>query len=318
MTPRGPGPAGKRRRAQLPPRPAAVGERSSRGASRQQLRVHQTQASRRVKRENADVKHRRLSTPERISGYTDAVFAVVITITVLELHPPTSSRLGALFSLWPTAVSYVVSYVFVAIIWINHHFVMGYVKQTTLRVIWLNFLHLFFVSLLPFATAWIADTELARVPVVIYCTLFLITDGAYNLFEREVLRDSSDFSRAEYRVSRQRSLTALALFIAAALLALIQPFAGMGCIALALLLHLRPDAARASRSPIGRAASRVRLHVQDDFGARPGAANEHLPVGGGIERVRRVGDVTGQERRHARVADSGPAGPAGGDIAGLG
>lgn len=209
------------------------------------------QAARRAKREKAEVE-KRLSTPERISGYTDAVFAVVITITVLELHPPASDRIGALLSLWPTAVSYLVSYVFVAIIWINHHFLMGYVKQTTLRVIWLNFTHLFFVSLLPFATVWIAATELARAPVVMYTTLFVVTDGAYNVFEREVLRSSSDFSAAEFRASRRRSLTALALFVVATLLALIQPTAGMGFTALALLLHLRPDVARNVRLTLHR------------------------------------------------------------------
>ena len=183
------------------PRNAATSRRQKFGVSRERIRILDAQAARRAKREKAEVKEKRLSTPERISGYTDAVFAVVITITVLELHPPSSARIGALLSLWPTAVSYLVSYVFVAIVWINHHFLMGYVKQTTLRVIWLNFTHLFFVSLLPFATAWIAATELARAPVVVYTGFFVVTDGAYNLFEREVLRNSSDFSSTELRAT---------------------------------------------------------------------------------------------------------------------
>jgi uncharacterized membrane protein len=233
-------------------RTAKTSRRLKVGASRDRIQIRAAQAARRAKREQAEVKEKRLSTPERVSGYTDAVFAVVITVTVLELHPPASARIGALLSLWPTAVSYLVSYVFVAIVWINHHFVMGYVKQTTLRVIWLNFAHLFFVSLLPFATAWIAATELARAPVVVYTSFFLVTDGAYNLFEREVLRNAPDFSAAELRASRRRSLTALALFAAAALVALIQPAAGMGFAALALLLHLRPDADRHARLILGR------------------------------------------------------------------
>ena len=246
MTLTGSGRTGNPRRVQAPRNTAAI-RRPKVGASRERIRLLDVQAARREKRKKAEVKEKQLSTPERISGYTDAVFAVVITITVLELHSPASARIGALLSLWPTAVSYLVSYVFVAIIWINHHFLMGYVKQTTLRVIWLNFTHLFFVSLLPFATAWIAETELARTPVVVYTSLCVVTDGAYNLFELQVLRNSSDFSPAELRVSRRRSLTALALFAAAALIALIQPTAGMGFIVLALLLHLRPDAARNAR-----------------------------------------------------------------------
>ena len=204
-------------------------------------RVLHVQVARRASREQADAKPKQLSTPARISGYTDAVFAVVITIMVLELRPPSSARIGALLGLWPTVVSYVVSYLFIAIIWINHHFLMGYVKQTTLRVIWFNFIHLFFVSLLPFATAWIARTELAQAPVVVYTTLFFVTDGAYNLLEIEILRNSSDFSAVEYGASRRRSLIALALFATAVLIALLQPAAGMGFIVLALLLHLRPD-----------------------------------------------------------------------------
>ena len=176
--------------------PRRTGAGADRGLSARR-RVLYVQAARRVSREQADAKHKQLSTPERISGYTDAVFAVVITIMVLELHPPSSARIGALLGLWPTVVSYVVSYLFVAIIWINHHFLMGYVRQRTLRVIWSNFIHLFFVSLLPFATAWIAQTELAQAPVVVYTTLFFVTDGAYNLLEREILRNSADFSAGE-------------------------------------------------------------------------------------------------------------------------
>lgn len=222
---------------------SAAGSDSAAGRRRRALKA---QAARRASRQQAGTKQKRLSTPERLSGYTDAVFAVVITIMVLELHPPDSARIGALLDLWAAVVSYVVSYVFVAIIWINHHFLMGYVRQATLRVIWLNFMHLFFVSLLPFATAWIAQTELARAPVVVYTTLFVVTDGAYNLFESEVLRSSPDFSAADYRSSRRRSLTALALFATAVLLSLVQPAAGLGVISLALLLHVRPDVARRS------------------------------------------------------------------------
>jgi uncharacterized membrane protein len=113
-----------------------------------------------------------------------------------------------------------------------------------LRVIWLNFIHLFFVSLLPFATAWIAQTELSKVPVVVYTTLFFVTDGAYNLLESEILRNSADFSAAEYTATRRRSLSALALFATAVLLAVLQPAAGLGFIVLALLLHVSPDVRR--------------------------------------------------------------------------
>ena len=64
--------------------------------------------------------------------------------------------------MWPTAISYAVSYLFIAVIWINHHYLMRLVGPPTLRLMWMNFVHLFMVSLLPFATAWIARTRLQQ------------------------------------------------------------------------------------------------------------------------------------------------------------
>ena len=102
----------------------------------------------------------------RLAAYSDAVFAVIVTIMVLELRAPDQPTFSALWPLWPTAISYAVSYLFIAIIWINHHYLMRLVGPPTLRLIWINFVHLFMISLLPFATAWVARTRLASSPVV--------------------------------------------------------------------------------------------------------------------------------------------------------
>jgi uncharacterized membrane protein len=112
--------------------------------------------------------------PDRLSAFSDGVFAVAITIMVLELKPPQSPRLGALLSLWPTAVSYVVSYLFIAIVWVNHHHLLRYADRATPQLIWGNFAHLFSVSLIPFSTAWIANTELAAIPVALYAGVFVL------------------------------------------------------------------------------------------------------------------------------------------------
>lgn len=182
------------------------------------------------------------TTASRLSAYTDAVFAVIITIMVLELRPPAEPTFAALLTLWPTVVTYLVSYLFIAVIWMNHHHLMGYVTSPTLRLIWLNFGHLFLVSLLPFATAWIAQTRLAAAPVIVYAALFVAADGMYNLFEREILRTSPAVTPERYRLVRHRSLSALALFTLGAGLAIVAPWLGFGSICLALVLHLRPDA----------------------------------------------------------------------------
>src|SRR5262249_18468413 len=116
---------------------------------------------------------------ERLKLFSDAVFAVIITILVLELKPPHSPSFEALISLWPIAVSYAVSYLFIAIVWINHHHLMRYANVATPRLIWGNFAHLFTVSLIPFSTAWIADTELAAIPVAVYAAIFALVNVTY-------------------------------------------------------------------------------------------------------------------------------------------
>src|SRR5690349_22099164 len=123
----------------------------------------------------------------RLAAYSDAVFAVLVTIMVLGLKAPDEAAFSALWPLWPTAISYAVSYLFIAIIWINHHHLMRFAGPPTLGLIWINFVHLFLVSLLPFATAWIARTRLASSPVVLYAGLFVCIDIAYNVFEHRVL-----------------------------------------------------------------------------------------------------------------------------------
>ena len=182
-------------------------------------------------------------TAHRLATYSDAVFAVIVTIMVLELKAPDQPAFSALRPLWPTAISYAVSYLFIAIIWINHHYLMRLVGHPRLRLIWLNFVHLFMVSLLPFATAWIARTRLASSPVVFYAGLFVGIDIAYNVFEREVLAhaDARLVSERARQLARRRSLVVLALFTTATLVALVAPRVGFGLICGALLLHLRPD-----------------------------------------------------------------------------
>jgi uncharacterized membrane protein len=185
-------------------------------------------------------------TADRLAAYSDAVFAVIVTIMVLELSAPDEPAFSALWPLWPTALSYAVSYLFIAIIWINHHYLMRLVGPPTLRLMWMNFVHLFLVSLLPFATAWIARTRLAASPVAFYAGLFVCIDIAYNVFEREVLAraDAPLVSEHSRRRARRRSLVVLAIFATAMLVALVEPRLGFGLICGALMLHVRPEVPR--------------------------------------------------------------------------
>ena len=193
--------------------------------------------------------HEEKITADRLATYSDAVFAVIVTIMVLELRAPDQAAFSALWPLWPTAISYAVSYLFIAIIWMNHHYLMRFVGPPTLRLIWINFVHLFTVSFLPFATAWIARTRLASSPVAFYAGLFVCIDIAYNFFEREILvrADATQVPERTRRIARRRSLVVLASFTIAMLVAFVAPRFAFGLICTALVLHLGPEASGSRR-----------------------------------------------------------------------
>ena len=181
---------------------------------------------------------------DRLGAFSDAVFAVIITILVLELKPPSSPTWEALGSLWPSAVSYAVSYLFIAIVWINHHHLLGYADVATPRLIWGNFAHLFSVSLVPFSTAWIAGSRLAAIPVALYAAVFVLVNATYLVLCWETM----DKSRAEgvtirkRQTMRIRSTVTLGIFAIAAIVALKYPIAGIVLICLCLGFYVRPEA----------------------------------------------------------------------------
>ena len=185
----------------------------------------------------------RKTNAERVQAFSDAVFAVLITILVLELKPPSAHTFSALLPLWPTGLSYVISYLFIAIVWVNHHHLFRYADVATSRLIWVNFAHLFTVSLIPFSTAWIAQTDLAAVPVSLYAGVFVLVNATYNLLWMEAIdRSQSNLPPRAQMMMRIRSLVTLGLFALAAVVALKYPIGGMGLICLCLIVYLRPEA----------------------------------------------------------------------------
>ena len=184
------------------------------------------------------------ATPERLSMFSDGVFAVLITVLVLELRPPEVPRFWALLLLWPTWLSYAVSYLFIAIAWANHHHLLRYATQTTPRLMWFNFAHLFSVSLLPLSTAWMAVSRLAPQPVAFYAAVFCLVNATYICLIYELIDrvPAADVSPSERRIMRFRSITTLCVFAAAAVVALKYPLLGLGMCIFCLIVYLKPEA----------------------------------------------------------------------------
>jgi uncharacterized membrane protein len=189
------------------------------------------------------------ATPERLSIFSDGVFAVLITILVLELRPPETPSFAALLSLWPTWLSYAVSYLFIAIVWVNHHHLFRYASEATPRLLWFNFAHLFCVSLLPLSTAWMAVSRLAPQPVAFYAAVFFLVNATYVGLIWELVDRTYRGGRAEQRtVLLTRAGTTLFVFAVAALVALKYPLVGLGLCICCLAVYLKPEATGARKS----------------------------------------------------------------------
>ena len=178
--------------------------------------------------------------PERLSAFSDGVFAVLITVLVLELRPPELPTFKALLLLWPTWLSYAVSYLFIAIVWTNHHYLMRFASEATPRLLWFNFAHLFSISLLPLSTAWMAVSRLAPQPVAFYAAVFFLVNATYVALLWELIR-AHEVSPVARRIMRFRSLTTLCLFGVAAVVALKYALVGLGICICCLIVYLKPD-----------------------------------------------------------------------------
>jgi uncharacterized membrane protein len=185
-------------------------------------------------------------TKERLGAFSDGVFSVIITIMVLQLRLPAQPSFAALLQEWPTALSYAVSYILIVIMWINHHFLWGFAQQSTPRLILWNFVHMFAASLVPFATAWVADTRMAPVPVFVYAAVIVMVNLSYHVFAYDVIPDAPNEhgDRAPRRIALARSMLTMALFTIAMLLSLTFPHLAFLLVTCVLLTYARPEVPR--------------------------------------------------------------------------
>jgi uncharacterized membrane protein len=188
------------------------------------------------------------ATPERLSLFSDSVFAVLITVLVLELRPPETPTYAALLALWPRWLSYAMSYLFIAIVWNNHHYLLRYANVATSRLLWFNFAHLFSISLIPLSTAWMATTRFEPQPVSFYAAVFFLVNATYVALIWELVGPPPPGEQAIdiRKAMRRRAVVTLTLFSTAAVVALWMPLGGLGICLACLLVYLKPDPIRTS------------------------------------------------------------------------
>ena len=124
----------------------------------------------------------------RLEAFSDGVIAIIITIMVLELKVPHGADIASLLHQWPVFSSYVLSFLFVGIYWVNHHHLLHTVRRVTGGVLWTNLHLLLWLSLVPFTTGWMGENHYAPVPTAVYGANLLLSGVAYTLLGRAIMR----------------------------------------------------------------------------------------------------------------------------------
>ena len=130
----------------------------------------------------------------RLEAFSDGVMAIIITIMVLEIKVPHGEHISDLYPLIPVVLSYVLSFVYLGIYWNNHHHMLQTVKHISGNILWANLHLLFWLSLVPFVTAWMGENHFARQPMALYGFIMLMAAIAYFILQQCIIREQGDSS----------------------------------------------------------------------------------------------------------------------------
>jgi len=178
----------------------------------------------------------------RLEAFSDGVFAIIITIMVLELKVPHEPDLVALQALLPKFLSYVLSFVYVGIYWNNHHHLLQAVRHVNGNILWANLHLLFWLSLLPFATAWMGENNLASLPVALYGFVLLTAAIAYYILTKTLIAHHGKDSTLSVAIGRDiKGKISVGLYAGAILLTLVNSWLASGVYVLVAMMWLIPD-----------------------------------------------------------------------------
>jgi len=149
----------------------------------------------------------------RMEAFSDGVIAILITIMVLELHAPDEVTWAALRPIVPVFLAYVLSFVFLGIYWANHHHMLQLAERVNGGILWANLHLLFWLSLIPFATAWMGEHHQASVPTALYGIVLFFSGVAYTILQRTLIREQGPQSRLATAVGRDaKSLVSVVIY----------------------------------------------------------------------------------------------------------
>ena len=179
---------------------------------------------------------------DRLLYFSDAVIAIIITIMVLELKVPHGAEWSALVKLTPVFLSYVLSFIYLAIYWNNHHHLMHMASRVDATILWANMHLMFWLSLIPFATGWMGENQFARLPTALYGLALLMPAIAFYLLQRAIIRrDGPGGKLADALGSDVKGKSTMAAYAAAIGIAFVLPWVAHAIYVVVALVWLIPD-----------------------------------------------------------------------------
>ena len=179
---------------------------------------------------------------ERLEAFGDAIIAIIITIMVLEFHAPESPELSALWPIIPQFLAYVLSFLFLTIYWNNHHNLFHAIDQVNGAVLWANLHLMFWLSLVPFATAWLSETGLSSAPVTLYGLILFFAGLAYLILLRVLVALHGKDSHLAKALGRDnKGKLSLGLYGCGILIGIWMPMVAITLYVLVAILWLVPD-----------------------------------------------------------------------------
>ncbi len=178
----------------------------------------------------------------RLEAFSDGVIAIIITIMVLELKVPHTADSAALTSLIPILLSYLLSFINIGIYWNNHHHLLQAVRQVNGRILWANLHLLFWLSLVPFSTAWMGENHFAKLPVVVYGVVLLFAGFAYLILTWTLIDHHGQDSTLAIAIGRDfKGKLSLAIYGVAVFLAAVNSLIALALYILVAVMWLIPD-----------------------------------------------------------------------------
>jgi uncharacterized membrane protein len=191
----------------------------------------------------------------RLEAFSDGVIAIIITIMVLELKVPHSAELHALIPMLPTLFCYVLSFIYVGIYWNNHHHMIYLVDKIDGKVLWANLNLLFWLSLVPFVTAWTGENHFAQWPVIFYGIVLAMNGASYNLLARLLIkRSGKDSVLAQAFGQDWKSMSSVLIYIAGIAVAFYNPLISIFLYIIVAMMWFIPDT-RIERKVLGKERS---------------------------------------------------------------